>query len=74
MSDQPDSLVLVYLRRLDERLERLERETTRGFAVISGRMAGLEGRMTALEDWSQDTTERLARIERRLDLAEAPSS
>ena len=81
MSDQPDNLVLVYLRRIDERLERIEvdmRDVKRrltaleesqarmhqDIAAIRGDYAGLQLRMDRFD-------ERLARIERRLDLAEA---
>jgi hypothetical protein len=42
------------------------------FARLKGRMLGLETRMTALEAWSVDTSGRLDRIERRLNLADAP--
>jgi hypothetical protein len=77
MSDEPDSLVLVLLRRIDERLGRLERQADRHATAVAGRMTGLEGRMTALEarmtateDWSADVTHRLDRIERRLDIVE----
>jgi hypothetical protein len=76
MSDNgPDNLVLRHLRALDERMERVEASIERLTQVVVGRFAGLEGRMlgietrlTALEDWSIDTTRRLGRIERRLDL------
>ena len=74
MSDQPDSLILVYLRRIDERLERME-----------GDMQDLKHRVTALEEGQSRLLslysglqhrmdhfdERLARMERRLDLTEA---
>lgn len=80
MSDQPDTLVLVYLRRIDARLERMEddlkdvkRRLTaleesqarmhQDIAAIRGDYAGLPLRMDRFDD-------RLARIERRLDLAE----
>jgi hypothetical protein len=78
MSGEPDNLVLIYLRRIDERQERMEREFSRRLGVIEVRLAAIEtriiaveARMTATEDWSRDASERLARIERRLDLADA---
>jgi hypothetical protein len=78
MSDQPDNPVLVYLRRIDERLERLEQDTARRIGAIEVRLGAIEtritaveARMTAIEDWSRDVTGRLARIERRLELTEA---
>jgi hypothetical protein len=42
MADEPENLVLVYLRRIDERLAGLEREFTL-------RMTGLEARVGSLE-------------------------
>lgn len=79
MSDDPENLVLVYLRRIDARQERMEREMSRHFIALEGRMSALEGRMTgvearmtAIEDWSRDVTHRLDRIERRLEIADAP--
>lgn len=75
---QPDNLVLVHLRRLDERLTQLSKDMQHGFQTVTGhligltgRMAGLETRMDAMESWSADTTARLERIERRLELSEA---
>jgi len=75
--DQPDNIVLVHLRRLDARLEQFQADTARGFQTVTGhltaltgRVAGLEQRLEALESWSADTTRRLERIERRLDLVE----
>ena len=73
MSDAPESLVLVLLRRMDARLERIEND-----------LQDLKRRVTALEE-SQARLhldyagvqlrldrfdDRLAGIERRLDLAE----
>ncbi len=80
MSDQPDNLVLVYLRRIDERLERMEADLQdvkrrltaleesqarmhQDVAGVRGDYAGLQLRMDRFDD-------RLARIERRLDLTE----
>jgi hypothetical protein len=78
MSDAgPDSLVLVYLRRIDERQERMERDFERRMGAIEVRLAAIEtriiaveARMTAIEDWSRDTSGRLGHIERRLDLVD----
>ena len=81
MSDQTDSLILVYLRRIDTRLERMDEDIQdlkrrmtavedgiarlhHEIAAIRGDYAGLQLRMDRFDD-------RLARIERRLDLAEA---
>lgn len=75
MSDEPDNLVLVYLRRMDGKLDQLadvlavhsRRLTAVGIAI--GNMAGTEMSHyanTALRAGRVD--ERSARIERRLDL------
>lgn len=80
MSDGPENLIMVYLRRIDTRLERMElglndikRRVTaleegqarlhHDIAAIRSDYAGVQLRMDRFE-------ERLARIERRLDLAE----
>jgi chromosome segregation ATPase len=74
MADEPDNLVLVYLRRLDEKVDRvlgdlqdikhrvssLERQV----ADIRVDMAAMAMRMDRIEG-------RLDRMERRLDLAPA---
>lgn len=80
MSDTgPENLMLRFLRSIDERLERLDKTTARGFEVMAARTSGvesrigaIEARMTALEEWSIDTSRRLDRIERRTGLVEAP--
>ena len=74
-----DAVTLAVIARLDAKQDRLEAAMADGFAVITGhlvglagRVAGLEIRLSAMEDWSADTTARLERIERRLGLVEAP--
>jgi hypothetical protein len=68
MADQPDSLILVYLRRLDEKVDRLI-EDVGGLKVrmtaVEESVVGLQRRMDRLEM-------RIDRIEKRLDLADAP--
>ena len=74
MSDTPENLVLVYLRRIDHRLERIEEDvrdlkyrmtlTEEGVAKLNASYAGLQQRIDRLDN-------RLDRIERRLDLQEA---
>ena len=66
------------LRALDAKLDQMARDMARGFETVSGhltgltgRIAGLEIRLSAMEAWSADTTQRLARIERRLELTDA---
>jgi len=77
-SDGPEDITLRHLRALDVKLDQLSKDMARGFETISGhlvgltgRVAGLEIRMGAMEAWSSDTTQRLERIERRLGLVEA---
>ena len=76
MADEPDSLILVYLRRLDEKVDRLlgdmqdvkHRVTSleRQVADIRVDMAGMSARMDRIDG-------RLDRIERRLELVPAPA-
>ena len=71
MSDQPDNLVLIYLRRIDEKLDRvigdvqdLKRRVTsleENTARLHQDYAGLQLRMDRMES-------RLDHIERALDL------
>ena len=75
MSDGPENLVLLYLRRTDHRRERIEEDvrdlkygvmqTEEGIGNPNVCYAGLQQRMDRLDN-------RLDRIERRLDLHEAP--
>jgi predicted nucleic acid-binding Zn-ribbon protein len=78
MSDAPDNLVLVYLRRLDQRSERmkwtlddirqrvttLELQAAHQAAIEQSHYASLSGRVDSLSS-------RLDRIERRLDIVPA---
>jgi len=76
MTEGPDNLVLQYLRRFDERQARFEND----MQDLKVRMSSIESQLTTLRT---DVThvlhrmdrmdERLLRIERRLDLADAPS-
>jgi hypothetical protein len=75
----PESLTLHHLRALDAKLDQMAKDMARGFETvtghlvgITGRIAGLEIRMSAMETWSAETTKRLDRIERRLGLVEPP--
>ena len=59
MADEPDSLVLQYLRRLDGKVDRLADD-----------MQDLKHRMTALEIQVAGQSSRMDRIEHRLDRIE----
>ncbi len=68
MATEPENLVLVYLRRIDEKVDR-----------IADDIRDLKGRVTALDESvvgvhrRMDRFElRLDRIEKRLDLTEVP--
>ncbi|HEY8565218.1 MAG TPA: hypothetical protein VIL65_06940 [Beijerinckiaceae bacterium] len=67
MTEQPDNLVLVYLRRLDEKVDRLIDDMHDLKARVTGveeNLAGVHRRLDRLEL-------RIERIEKRLDLADA---
>ncbi|HEX2556571.1 MAG TPA: hypothetical protein VHL98_22990 [Microvirga sp.] len=62
----PDNLVLVYLRRLDEKVDRLiadNHDIKARLAAVEENLAGVHRRIDRLEL-------RIERIEKRLDLAE----
>lgn len=61
MSDQPDSLLLVYLRRLDERTPRMEDRLN----AIERQVARVAADFA---DFRLDVIDIRARMERRLDL------
>src|SRR5260370_42453887 len=79
MADEPDNLVHIYLRRIDERLVGLEREFMLRMTGLEARMgslearfSGLEGRWAALEVRADTICPRLHRIQRRLVLVHSP--
>lgn len=74
MTDDPDNIVLRYLRRLDERMDRMEssmKDVAAELRIIKGHMAGFM-QSELLQDASiAEVSDRLDRIETRLDLSEA---
>ena len=73
MSDEPDSLVLRYLRNLDARLDRIERtqqEMLGRLSSVERDLAGIKADMAGLHVRLDNVNYRLDRIERRLDLTE----
>jgi archaellum component FlaC len=68
MSEETDNLVLRYLRRIDDRLERVASDVSDlkvRMTLVEEGLAGVNRRLDRLEA-------RVERIERRLDLAETP--
>lgn len=75
MTDEPENLVLIYFRRLDEKLDRViddvgdlkvrMTDLEEKVARVDLAIAGINRRMDRVEA-------RLDRIERRLDLVELP--
>ena len=69
MSDEPDSLILRYLRRLAEQVDGLRddmREVKERLGLLEGGQASISRRVDRIES-------RLERIGRRLDLEDAPT-
>ena len=64
MAEEPENVVLILLRRLDEKLDRLAddiRDLKLRMTLVENGLATLNGRVDRIEAW-------LERIERRLDL------
>ena len=73
MTDEPDSITLRYLRRLDEKLDRLGDQVTDLSAEVRGiktHMAGFMQHEVATDGAMAGLRERLTRVERRLVLTE----
>jgi hypothetical protein len=81
MSDQPENLMLIYLRRLDSKMDSLAQDMT----DVKHRMTAVEVQLGGMASTEQSHyaslatrldrhDARLERIERRLDLAEASVS
>jgi hypothetical protein len=68
MADDPDSLVLVYLRRLDEKVDRIGDDVRE----LKGRMTALEESVVGVQRRMDRLDLRLDRVEKRLDLADLP--
>lgn len=68
MADDPDNIVLVYLRRFDEKLDRIGDDVRE----LKGRMTALEESVVGLQRRMDRLDLRLDRVEKRLDLADLP--
>jgi len=74
MSDEPDSLVLRYLRRIDERTERLEndmKDVKARLTSVEEQVALLRTDVIHVHHRLDRMDERLTRVEKRLDLINA---
>lgn len=67
MVDQPENLMLVYLRRIDEKVDRL----TDDVRELRARVGGVEQGVAQLSVRVDRLTDRVERIERRLELSPA---
>ena len=67
MAGEPDSLTLVFLRRIDEKVDRLIDDVR----DLKGRVAAVEENLVGVHRRIDRLELRIDRIERRLDLADA---
>ena len=73
---EPDSIVLRYLRKLDERTKRIEEnqnDMAADIRILKGHMASFMQSEIRHDAMIASMQGRLDRIERRLDLADAPA-
>jgi hypothetical protein len=74
VSDAPDNLILVYLRRMDEKLDRLADnvfDVGRRVTSLETKVALLHGDFATQSERIDRVELRLGRIERRLDIVHA---
>jgi hypothetical protein len=64
MSDEPENLVLVYLRRLDSKMDKLADD----MLEVKQRIGHLEGQYASISRRVDSLDIRLERVERRLDI------
>jgi hypothetical protein len=67
MVDQPDNIVLTYLRRIDDKVDRVLADV----GDLKVRMTSLEQNLATVNNRVDRIEVRLDRIERRLDLVDA---
>jgi len=68
MVAEPDNIVLVYLRRMDEKLDRLIEDV----GDLKVRMTALEEGVAGIQRRIDRLEVRVDRIDRRLDISDAP--
>lgn len=77
MSGEPENLILVYLRRIDGKIDRLTddvQDLKHRVTSLEGQVASIRGDMAAMSLRIDRIETRLDRIERGLDLVPAPAS
>jgi predicted nucleic acid-binding Zn-ribbon protein len=75
MADEPDNLVLQFLRRLDQKLDRVVddvQELKIRMTSMEERLAGVEMSVAGVQRRIDRVETRLDRIERRLELVDLP--
>jgi len=77
MSDEPENLILVYLHRIDQKIDRLSDDIgdlRQRVTSLDEQAARIRGDMVAMSSRIDGIRQRLDRIERRFDLvgSEAP--
>jgi hypothetical protein len=76
MAEKPENLLLEYMRRFDARQARFEdalRDVSARLSSIKGYLATMHGDLARHGFEIETINSRLDRIERRLDLADAPA-
>ncbi len=68
MADEPDNLVLRYLRGIDQKMDRLSDDVS----DLKVRMSAVEMGLAGVQHRIDRVEQRLDRIERRLDLVDSP--
>ena len=71
MSEEPENLILVYLRRIDEKIDRLSDDIgdlRQRVTSLDEQAARIRGDMVAMSSRIDGIRDRLDRIERRFDL------
>ncbi|MDJ0978547.1 MAG: hypothetical protein QNI87_08415 [Erythrobacter sp.] len=71
MSDEPDSIVLRYLRKLDEKIDRIgshQQEASAELRAIKGHLSAFMQGELAQDSSIASILTRLEKLERRLDL------
>lgn len=77
MAEEPDNLVLVYLRRIDEKIDRLTDDVgdlRQRVTSLDEQAARIRGDLVAMSTRIDRIRARLDRIERRLDLVGSESA